>query len=113
MELEFCDKRLEVLLHCDNQSAIAVVACNGNTSRVRRMAKHARFINECTQRNELEMVYVPTADNIADVFTKALGPAEFERQRAHLNMEDVSEARVMVEASPDVQDDGDVEMPEV
>ncbi|RAW29566.1 hypothetical protein PC110_g14076 [Phytophthora cactorum] len=87
--MEFCDKRLEVPLHCDNQSAIAVVACNGNTSRVRRMAKHARCVH------------------------KGLGPAEFERQRARLNTEDVSEAWVMVEASPDVQDDGDVEMQEV
>ncbi|KAG6598080.1 Integrase, catalytic core protein [Phytophthora cinnamomi] len=79
-------------LEKDYKSAIAVVANNGNTSRVRHMAKHARFINEYVQEKELDVVYVSSTENCADVFTKALGPAEFERQRSRLNIEDVADA---------------------
>lgn len=53
---------------------------------------------------------MPSADNCADVFTKALGSAEFERQRGRLNVEDVSDAWVMVDA---VEAGEDVEMQEV
>ncbi|KAE8885483.1 hypothetical protein PF003_g30281 [Phytophthora fragariae] len=103
LELGFGGKDLQVPLWCDNQSAIAVVASNGNTSRVRHMAKHARFINEYVQEEEVEVMYVPTADNLADVFAKALSPAEFERQRSRLNVEDVPNAWVMVEAVADTE----------
>ncbi|KAE8962848.1 hypothetical protein PR001_g29567, partial [Phytophthora rubi] len=59
--------------------------------------------NEYVQEEEVEVMYVPTADNLADVFTKALGPAEFERQRSRLNVEDVPNAWVMVEAVADTE----------
>ncbi|KAF4041465.1 putative DNA-directed DNA polymerase [Phytophthora infestans] len=80
LELGLSGQELQVPIHSDNQSAIAVVACNGNTSRVRHMAKHARFINEYIQAKELDLVYVQSAENLADILTKALGPAKFERQ---------------------------------
>ncbi|KAF4144606.1 Reverse transcriptase (RNA-dependent DNA polymerase) [Phytophthora infestans] len=99
LELGFSGQELQVPIHCDNQSAIAVVACNGNTSRVRHMAKHARFINEYIQAKELDLVYVQSAENLADIFTKALGPAEFERQRSRLNVEDVPSTWAKVAAS--------------
>ncbi|KAG6621337.1 uncharacterized protein IUM83_10982 [Phytophthora cinnamomi] len=63
------------------------------------MAKHARFINECVDEQVLEVMYVPSAENLADVFTKTLGPAEFERQRSGLNIEDVTTAWAEVEAT--------------
>ncbi|GMF11844.1 unnamed protein product [Phytophthora lilii] len=75
------------------------VVNNGNTSRVRHMAKHARFIKEYVQAKELDVIYVPSAENLADVFTKALGPAEFERQRDRLNVEDVKKAWEVVGAT--------------
>jgi hypothetical protein len=118
LELGYGKKELQVPVYCDNQSTIAVVENNGNTSRVRHMAKHARFINEYIQAKELDVLYVPSADNLADVFTKALGPAEFERQRSRLNIEDVTEAWEVVEAigDPDAgttkSADHDVEMQE-
>jgi hypothetical protein len=116
LELGYGKKDLQVPIYCDNQSTIAVVENNGNTSRVRHMAKHARFINEYVQAKELDVTNVPSADNIADMFTKALGPAEFECQRSRLNIEDVTEAWEMVEATEKPETsatksaDSDVEM---
>ncbi|KAF4045003.1 putative reverse transcriptase Ty1/copia-type domain-containing protein [Phytophthora infestans] len=80
-ELVIGDPYPHVPVYCDKQGTIAVIANSGNTSRVRHMAKHARFINAYIQEKALDVMCVPGADNLADVFTKALGPAEFERQR--------------------------------
>ncbi|KAG6582973.1 Integrase, catalytic core protein [Phytophthora cinnamomi] len=99
MELGFGDPYPQVPVYCDNQGTIAVVANNGNTSRIRHMAKHARSINEYVDEQVLEVMYVPSAENLADVFTNALGPAEFERQRSGLNIEDVTTAWAKVEAT--------------
>ncbi|OWZ13201.1 hypothetical protein PHMEG_00013516 [Phytophthora megakarya] len=38
------------------------------------------------------MEYVSTIENIADIFTKALGPSVFEHLRDFLNIEDVQKA---------------------
>ncbi|KAG3006242.1 hypothetical protein PC121_g15306 [Phytophthora cactorum] len=92
LEFGFGDPFPQVPVYCDNQGTIAVVASNGSTSRVQHMAKHARFINEYIQEKELDVMYAPSAENLADVFTKALGPAEFERRRGRLNIEDVTKA---------------------
>lgn len=50
-------------------------------------------------RGRLELKYVPTTENIADIFTKALGPCVFERLRDQLNLEDVRKALSEVEGS--------------
>lgn len=97
-ELGFGDPYPQVPVYCDNQTTIAVVANNGNTSRVRHMAKHARFINEYVDEKAPKVLYVPSAVNLADVFTKALGPAEFERHRGGLNIKDVTKVWAEVEA---------------
>lgn len=76
------------------------------------MAKHARFVSEYIQMKELDVVYVPSAENLAYIFTKALGPAEFERQRDRLNTEDVPKSWAAVEAAV-TSCDTDVDMQEV
>ncbi|KAJ8576447.1 hypothetical protein ON010_g2759 [Phytophthora cinnamomi] len=63
------------------------------------MAMHARFINEYVDEQVLEVMCVQSAENPADVFTKSLGSAEFDRQRSGLNIENVSNAWAEVEAS--------------
>ncbi|OWZ06577.1 Transposon Polyprotein Reverse transcriptase [Phytophthora megakarya] len=76
--------QIPVSAYCGNQSAIAVVANNGNTSRVQHMAKHDRFINEYVQAKALHVTYVSSAEHLADMFTKSLGPVKFERQRSRV-----------------------------
>ncbi|OWZ12030.1 Transposable element [Phytophthora megakarya] len=104
LELGFGDQLLHVLLNFDNQIPLRLV---------RHMAKHARFINEYVQGKELDVTYVPSIENIADVFTNALGPAEFERQRSKLNVEDVPGAWAVVATTPKGEMDKDIGMQEV
>ncbi|KAE9306460.1 hypothetical protein PF008_g21468 [Phytophthora fragariae] len=67
-------------------------------------------IAEFVEAQELSLNYVPTAENMADVFTKALGPQRFERLGELLGVEDVVEAvaRSRLPARPDRAGDQDV-----
>ncbi|KAE8897842.1 hypothetical protein PF005_g8491 [Phytophthora fragariae] len=85
------------------------------------MTKDARSINEYVEEKALEVMYVPSAENLAYIFTKALGPAEFERQRGGLNVEDVTKAWAEVAATAETvmtcasssSEEVDIEMKEV
>ncbi|KAE8894078.1 hypothetical protein PF005_g3860 [Phytophthora fragariae] len=68
-------------VHCDNQSALHVIANRGNSKKVQRFAKEARMIAEFVDEGAVQMKYVSTTENVADIFTKALGPQRFEYLR--------------------------------
>lgn len=67
-------------------------------------------IAEFVEAKELSLNYVPTAENMADMFTKALGTQRFERLREMLGVEDVVEAvaRARLPARSDRTGDQDV-----
>ncbi|OWY92836.1 polyprotein, partial [Phytophthora megakarya] len=79
-------------LHIDNQSTITVVSEPGNYQRMKRFAKRTRKIAEFVKQHKIAVQYVSSEQNIADIFTKALGPHQFQSLRQALNVEDVAEA---------------------
>ncbi|GMF60992.1 unnamed protein product [Phytophthora fragariaefolia] len=97
-------------------ATIKEVKNNGNSQEQKHLAKKTRSIAELVARERLEIEYVPLAKNIADIFTKALGPGVFERLRDQLNLENVRHAmRHCVEADRVGRDsdfEPDVEMKE-
>ncbi|OWY92770.1 polyprotein [Phytophthora megakarya] len=60
-------------LRLDNQSTLKVCDNVGNYEGVKRYAKLSHKIAELVEGNKLTLHYVPTTENIADMFTKALG----------------------------------------
>ncbi|KAG6576245.1 Copia-type Polyprotein [Phytophthora cinnamomi] len=68
---------------------IKVCSEAGNFEGVKRYAKKSRKIAELVENKKLKEQYVPTSENIADMFTKALGPQQFEKLRRLLGVEDV------------------------
>ncbi|POM62864.1 hypothetical protein PHPALM_27925 [Phytophthora palmivora] len=75
-------------LYCDNQSTIKEIENNGNSQVQKHLAKKPRSNAERVGRGRLEIQYVSTTSNFADIFTKPLGPCVFERLRDQLNLED-------------------------
>ncbi|KAE8965239.1 hypothetical protein PR001_g28792 [Phytophthora rubi] len=73
----------------DNQSTIKVCSDADNFDGVKRYAKKSRKLAELVERKKLVIDYTSTSDNIADMFTKALGPQQFEKLRGLLGVEDV------------------------
>ncbi|KAM0961728.1 hypothetical protein ACFX2A_021434 [Malus domestica] len=74
------------VLYCDNMSAIALSANPVFHSRIKHLDTDYHFIRERVQKNDLEVVYVPTADQTADVLTKGLHSPTFNRHCYNLQL---------------------------
>ena len=65
-----------VKLNCDNQGAIALSKDNKFHARTTHINIRYHFIREAVEDGKLAVAYIPTEDNSADVFTKALPKAK-------------------------------------
>ncbi|THG96722.1 hypothetical protein EW145_g7731, partial [Phellinidium pouzarii] len=72
-------KHLPVEIHCDNQSAIALSAENHFHARTKHIDIQYHFIRQCVADGKILVPYVPTDDQEADIFTKALPPIKVKR----------------------------------
>ena len=63
---------------CDNQGAIALSKDNKFHSRTKHIDLHYHFIREAVDEGKINVQYIPTAENVSDIFTKALPRPKFE-----------------------------------
>ncbi|KAG3083487.1 hypothetical protein PI125_g19742 [Phytophthora idaei] len=56
---------------------------------MKRFAKTSRKIAELVEKKNIQVQYVFTGGDVADIFTKALGHIRFQSLRQVLNVEDV------------------------
>ena len=63
---------------CDNQGAIALSKDNKFHSRMKHIDLRYHFIREAVDEGKINVEYIPTAKNVANVFTKALARPKFE-----------------------------------
>ncbi|CAL8996514.1 unnamed protein product, partial [Prunus brigantina] len=59
-------------IFCDNLSALALSSNPVYHSRIKHLDTDFHFVRERVQRNDLIVQYVPTQEQVADVFTKGL-----------------------------------------
>jgi hypothetical protein len=67
-----------VPLACDNQSAIAMTKDSRFHARTKHIDIRYHYIREQVELGQLAIDYVPSEDNIADIFTKALPKPQFD-----------------------------------
>nr|GFA45996.1 retrovirus-related Pol polyprotein from transposon TNT 1-94 [Tanacetum cinerariifolium] len=67
-----------ISLYCDNQSAIALSCNNVQHSRSKHIDIRHHFIKEQVERQIMELYFVETKYQLADIFTKALPRERFE-----------------------------------
>ena len=82
-----CDK---VPLLCDNESAIKISYNPVQHNKTKHIEIRYHFIRDHIRRNEIELKYVNTQVNLADIFTKPLDEARFRELRHELNIIDLS-----------------------
>ena len=70
-EIRGC-KQDPIMINCDNQGAIALSKDNKFHARTKHIEIRYHYIRECVAKRKIVVKYVPTADNVADVFTKPL-----------------------------------------
>ncbi len=66
-------------IHCDSQSAIALVTDDAAQIPAKHIDIRLRYLQEKILRNAIRVTYIPSADNLADILTKALPVDSFSR----------------------------------
>ena len=82
-----CDK---VPILCDNESAIKIAYNPVQHSKTKHIEIRHHFLRDHVKRGDIELSYVGTGDQLADIFTKPLDEARFRELRHELNIIDSS-----------------------
>ena len=73
-------------IYTDSQSALAVARNPVFHARTKHIEVHYHYVRERLSAGEISLAYVPTQDNLADLFTKALPREKFEAFRKALGL---------------------------
>ena len=90
-----CDLKIRVpstpLLKCDNLSALALASNPVFHSRIKHLDNDFHFVRERVQRNDLQLEYVPTTEQTADILTKGLPSPLFHSHCVNLRLATLAE----------------------
>jgi hypothetical protein len=81
-------KLTKVPLLCDNESAIKMADNPVEHSRTKHIAIWYHFLRDHQQKGDIEISYINTKDQLADIFTKPLDEQTFTKLRHELNILD-------------------------
>lgn len=68
--VDFVGVKVNCSLSCDNQGAIALSKNPTKHSKAKHIDIRYHFVRECHTKGLLELKYIPSNDNFADIFTK-------------------------------------------
>jgi hypothetical protein len=81
-------KLTKVPLLCDNESAIRMADNPVEHSRTKHIAIRYHFLKDHKQKGDIEIAYINTKEQLADIFTKPLDEQTFTKLRHELNILD-------------------------
>ena len=67
------------MVYVDNRSAIAIATRVTSYGRTKHLDFKYQFVKEAIHQGQIELKYIRSEDNVADVFTKPLGPQKFQK----------------------------------
>ena len=77
----------------NNQGSLALAKDNKFHSRTKHINLHYHFIREAVENRKIEVTYIPTEDNIANIFTKSLAKPKFSCFVGMLGLEEFNKQR--------------------
>ena len=75
-----------VVIYCDNISSIMLANNQVYHARTKHIEVHYHFVREKVLAGEVDLVYVSIEEQVADIFTKALGIEKLHRFRSLLGV---------------------------
>ena len=63
----------QVVIHCDNLSSIQLARNPVFHARTKHIEVHYHYVRERVLAGDIDLVYISTEEQVADIFTKALG----------------------------------------
>ena len=90
-ELSRCDeKRFDLCL--DNKSAIEISRNHVHHGRTKHIEVRYHFIQKCVEEGKVNLKYVRTEDQLADLFTKSLGISKFSEFQKEIGLSRVKQS---------------------
>ena len=80
------NKETKVKLMVDNQSAITLSKNPVHHNRTKHIDTRYHFIRESVEDKKIEIVFIRTEDQLADIFTKALKRLKFQEMRGRIGI---------------------------
>ncbi|CAL2270573.1 unnamed protein product [Prunus armeniaca] len=84
-------------LHCDNTSAIAITKNSVFHQKTKHIDRRYHFIKDALQEGTIDLVYCPTKEQVADIFTKPLAKDRFNYLRSMLGVKSAQDLKGSVE----------------
>jgi hypothetical protein len=75
-----------ITIHCDNQSCVKLSKNPVFHNRSKHIEIKYHYIRDMVQRKTIHVQYLPTHEQIADIFTKPLAKTKFEYFRERLGL---------------------------
>lgn len=72
----------------DNNGCISIASNPSSHKRSKHIHIKYHFTREQVEQNIIKLVYIPTGDQVADLFTKPLPAVKFLQHRNQLNLEE-------------------------
>jgi len=82
-----CPQNKPTKLLCDNQGAIQLAHNPVFHKRTKHIMIKFSYLVEQLQNDEIVLIYVKSADNVSDIFTKAEKAVHFIANRKRMNMQ--------------------------
>jgi transposase-like protein len=82
------------IIYTDSQSCIGMIDNQKFSNRTKHIDVKYHFIRKMVKERTIELIYVRTDENIADLMTKPLGPTKTTTLRKMAGMEAVNESRI-------------------
>lgn len=82
--------QVPVVIHCDNLSSIQLARNPVFHARTKHIEVHYHFVRERVLDGDIDLTYVGTDEQVADIFTKALGAEKLRRFRAMLGVQEMA-----------------------
>ena len=75
-----------IVIYCDNKPTIAVANSQGNLNRIKHVEIKYLAVQDFIDNGRLEVRYISTHDNVADIFTKSTTATQFQKLRGLLGL---------------------------
>ena len=77
-----------VTLYCDNMSSIQLANNPVFHARTKHIEVHYHYVHEKVLAGDIDLVYVRTQEQVADIFTKSLGAEKLQSFRSAMGVQD-------------------------
>jgi hypothetical protein len=85
-------ENVQLELFCDNQSSMKMARNPVEHHKTKHMNIRHHYIQNQVLKGEVNLIYTPTGEQVADIFTKALGCTKFEYFRSALGLTTTAES---------------------